>query len=73
MYVPTLTEFVYLGILDMFSRRIVGWTVVKRVRPEWVLNTLKKTVEQRQADSVIEHADQERHQCTYFAFGERYQ
>ena len=73
LYVPTLAEFVYLSILDMFSRRIVGWAVVKRARPERVLNTLNKTVEQRQADSVIEYADQERRRCAYFAFGERYQ
>lgn len=62
-----------LGILDMLSRRIVGWAVVKRAHPERVLNALNETVEQRQVDSVIQHADQECRQCAYSAFGERYQ
>lgn len=70
---PALAEFVYLGILDMFSRRLVGWAVPKGLRTERVLGALDKTVEQRQVDSAIQHADQEYRRWAYFAFGECYQ
>lgn len=74
VYVPTLAGFVYLAsILDMFSRRVVGWPVAKGLSTERVLNALDKTVEQGQVDTVIQYADPECRQCAYYAFGEHYQ
>ena len=70
-YVPTLAGFLYLAIvLDVFSRRIVGWAMAGHLRTELVLDALGMAVEQRRPDSVIHHSDQGC-QYTSFAFGER--
>ena len=70
-YVPTLAGFLYLAIvLDVFSRRIVGWSMAGHLRTELVLDALDMAVEQRRPDSVIHHSDQGC-QYTSFAFGER--
>ena len=42
------------------------------LRTERVLNALNTTMEHGQAEPVIHHAGREC-ECTYFAFGERYQ
>ena len=71
LYVPTLAGFLYLAIvLDVFSRRIVGWSMAGHLRTELVLDALDMAVEQRRPDSVIHHSDQGC-QSTSFAFGER--
>ena len=70
-YVPTLAGFLYLAIvLDVFSRRVVGWAMAGHLRTELVLDALDMAVEQRRPDSVIHHSDQGC-QYTSFAFGER--
>ena len=70
-YVPTLAGFLYLAIvLDVFSRRIVGWAMAGHLRTELVLDALDMAVEQRRPGSVIHHSDQGC-QYTSFAFGER--
>ena len=70
-YVPTLAGFVYLAIvLNVFSRRIVGWSMAAHPRTELVLDALEMAVQQRRPDSVIHHSDQGC-QYTSFAFGER--
>ena len=59
-YVPTLAGFLYLAIvLDVFSRRIVGWSMAGHLRTELVLDALDMAVEQRRPDSVIHHSDSE--------------
>ena len=59
-YVPTLAGFLYLAIvLDVFSRRIVGWSMTGHLRTELVLDALDMAVEQRRPDSVIHHSDSE--------------
>ena len=71
LYVPTLAGFLYLAIvLDVFSRRIVGWAMAGHLRTELVLDALHMAVQQRRPDSVIHHSDQGC-QYTSFAFGER--
>ena len=70
-YVPTLAGFLYLAIvLDVFSRRVVGWAMAGHLRTELVLDALDMAVEQRRPGSVIHHSDQGC-QYTSFAFGER--
>ena len=57
-YVPTLAGFLYLAIvLDVFSRRIVGWAMAGHLRTELVLDALHMAVQQRRPDSVIHHSD----------------
>jgi len=66
-YIPTWAGFLYLAVvLDVFSRRIVGWAMETYLRPELVL----KALGQRRADGVIHHADQGSH-YTSLAFGQR--
>ena len=66
LYVPTLAGFLYLAIvLDVFSRRIVGWSMARHLRTELVLDALDMAVEQRRPGSV------QGCQYTSFAFGER--
>ena len=50
-YVPTWTGFVYLAIvLDVFSRRVVGWSMTHHLRTELVLGALNMALGQRRPD-----------------------
>ncbi len=70
-YVPTWAGFVYLAIvLDVWSRRIVGWSIGERMTAELVLAALSMAVQQRKPDGVIYHSDQGS-QYTSVAFGAR--
>lgn len=70
-YIPTWAGFLYLAIvLDVWSRRIVGWAMRTHLRTELVLEALDMALWQRRPVSVIHHSD---HGCQYtaFAFGKR--
>ena len=70
-YIPTWAGFLYLAVvLDVWSRRIVGWAMRTHLRTELVLEALNMALEQRRPDGVIHHSD---HGCQYtsFAFGKR--
>ena len=70
-YVPTAAGFVYLAVvLDVFSRRVVGWAMANHLRTELVLAALDMALGQRRPASVIHHSDQGC-QYTSLAFGER--
>lgn len=70
-YVPTWSGFIYLAIvLDVWSRRVVGWSIGERMTAELVLAALSMAVQQRQPDGVIHHSDQGS-QYTSVAFGAR--
>ncbi len=70
-YVPTSAGFLYLAVvLDVFSRRIVGWAMATNLRTELVLEALAMAVRQRRPEGVIHHSDQGS-QYTSIAFGER--
>ena len=70
-YVPTAAGFLYLAVvLDVFSRRVVGWSMANHLRTELVLDALDMAVGQRRPGSVIHHSDQGC-QYTSLAFGER--
>ncbi len=46
-YVPTLVGFLYLAIvLDVFSRRVVGWAMATHLRTELVIEALEMAVAQ---------------------------
>lgn len=58
-YVPTWAGFLYLAIvLDVFSRRIVGWSMGSSLRTELMLAALDMASAQRNARGVIHHSDQ---------------
>ena len=52
-YVPTWTGFVYLAIvLDVFSRKVVGWAMANHLRTELVLAALNMAIGQRRPQGV---------------------
>src|ERR1022692_890020 len=70
-YVPTWSGFLYLAmVLDVYSRRIVGWAMETHLRTELILSALNMAITQRRPDAVIHHSD---HGCQYtsYAFGKR--
>ena len=70
-YVPTWAGFLFLAVvLDVWSRRIVGWAMETHLRTELVLEAMSMAVCQRQPASVIHHSDQGC-QYTSIAFGKR--
>ena len=70
-YVPTLAGFLYLAIvLDVFSRRVVGWAMAGHLRTALVVEALEMAVDQRRPEAVIHHSDQGC-QYTSLAFGAR--
>ena len=70
-YIPTLAGFLYLAIvLDVFSRRVVGWAMAAHLRTELVVEALEMAVAQRRPDGVVHHSDQGC-QYTSLAFGAR--
>jgi len=58
-YIPTQEGWLYLAvILDLFSRRIVGWAMNARMTQELVCTALRMALCQRQpAGSLIHHSD----------------
>ena len=70
-YIPTYRGFLYLAIvLDVFSRRIVGWAMASRMQTALVLDALKMAAAQRRPTDVIHHSDQGS-QYRAIAFGHR--
>ena len=70
-YVPTWTGFVYLAVvLDVFSRKVVGWAMANHLRTELVLGALNMAIAQRRPQGVIHHSDKGT-QYTSLAFGKR--
>lgn len=58
-YIRVLTGFVYLAaILDLFSRKIVGWAMSRRINHELCLAALEQAVETRHpAPGCVHHSD----------------
>jgi putative transposase len=72
-YLPTEQDgFLYLSvILDVFSRRVVGWSMQNHLRTDLVLAALEMAVGRRRPEAgLIHHSD---HGCQYTSvrFGER--
>ena len=58
-YVPTWAGFVYLAVvLDVWSRRVIGWSIGQSMTADLVLAALNMALSQRRPDSVIHHSDQ---------------
>lgn len=70
-YVPTWAGFIFLAIvLDVWSRRLVGWAIGEQMTSELVLLALNMAITQRKPQGVIHHSDQGS-QYTSVAFGQR--
>ncbi len=58
-YIPTWAGFLYLAdVLDVFSRRVIGWSMANHLRTGLVLDALGMALWQRRPDAVIHHSDQ---------------
>jgi putative transposase len=70
-YVPTWSGFLFVAIvLDVYSRRVVGWAMATHLRTELVLDALNMAIYRRKPTNVIHHSDQGS-QYTSIAFGKR--
>ncbi len=71
-YLATAEGWLYLAvILDVFSRRVVGWAMADHLRAELVVDALTMAVRQRRpAPGLIHHSDQGC-QYTSLVFGQR--
>ena len=70
-YVPTWSGFLFLAIvLDVYSRKIVGWSMQNHMRTELVMAAINMAILMRRPKSVIAHSD---HGCQYtsYAYGKR--
>jgi putative transposase len=58
-YLRTPTGWLYLAIvMDLFSRKIVGWAIADHMRTELVTRALDLAVQQRQpAEGLLHHSD----------------
>jgi transposase InsO family protein len=59
-YIATLEGWLYLAaILDLYSRRIVGWAMSDRMTSDLTISALNMALQQRQpATGLIHHSDQ---------------
>jgi putative transposase len=59
-FIPTRRGWLYLAVLvDLYSRRIVGWSMGERINQSLVCGALKMALEQRRpAPGLIHHTDQ---------------
>lgn len=70
-YIPTWSGFLYLAIvLDVWSRRVVGWSMASHMKTELVMDALDMALAQRQPENVIHHSDRGC-QYTSYRFGKR--
>jgi len=58
-YIPTAEGFLYLaGVMDLFSRRIVGWSMASHLRQELVEGALEMAIQQRRPQpGLVHHSD----------------
>ena len=70
-YCPTWAGFLFLAVvIDVYSRRVVGWSMANHLRTELVLEALNMALWQRRPEEVVHHSDQGS-QYTSIAFGKR--
>ena len=71
-YVPTWAGWLYLAVvLDVWSRRIVGWAMATHMRAELVEAALAMALARRRPEGRVVHHSDQGSQYTSLAFGER--
>jgi len=71
-YIPTHAGFGYLAtVLDVFSRRIVGWSYATHMRTELIVDALDMAVHQRRPGRGLVHHSDQGTQYTSIEFGQR--
>ena len=57
-YIRTWTGWLYLAVvIDLFSRRVVGWSIDDNMRTGLVIKALESAAQSRSTDGVIHHSD----------------
>ncbi len=70
-YISTWSGMLYLAVVvDVWSRRVVGWAMATHLRSELVVAAMNMALMQRRPHAVIHHSDQGS-QYTSLAFGQR--
>ena len=70
-YLPTAAGFLYLAVVvEVWSRRVVGWAMTNHLPAELVLDALNIALGQRRPREVMHHSDQGS-QYPSLAFGKR--
>ena len=70
-YIPTWSGFLYLAmVLDVWSRKVVGWAMEPHLKTELVMQALEMALAQRRPENVVHHSDHGT-QYTSYAFGKR--
>ena len=59
-YIKTNTGWIYLAaVIDLWSRKVVGWSIEKHMQRSLALNALKMAINTRKvSDGLIHHSDQ---------------
>ncbi|MCA1837893.1 MAG: IS3 family transposase [Actinobacteria bacterium] len=71
-YLPTDEGFLYLAfILDVYSRRVVGWSMANHVRSELVAAALEMAIHRRNPSAGLIHHSDRGAQYTALSFGKR--
>ena len=71
-YVPTWAGWLYLAVvLDVWSRRVVGWAMATHMRAELVEAALAMALARRRPEGRVVHHSVQGSQYTSLAFGER--
>jgi putative transposase len=71
-YIPTWSGWLYLAVvLDVFSRRVVGWAMADHLRTELVVDALEMALWNRQPKPGLVHHSDQGCQYTSLAFGRR--
>lgn len=70
-YLKTWEGWIYLAaIQDLYSRRIVGWSMADHMRAELVIDALKMAVHRRKPDAGLIHHSDQGSQFVSLAFGQ---
>ncbi len=70
-YITTWAGFLFLSVvLDVWSRKVVGWAMATHLKTELVLDALNMALWQRRPRQVVHHSDHGT-QYTSIAFGKR--
>ena len=71
-YIGTKEGFLHLAfVLDVYSRRIVGWSMASHLRAELVVDALEMAVWRRKPDAGLVHHPDRGTQYTALSFGKR--
>jgi putative transposase len=71
-YIRTQEGFVYLAfVVDVYSRKVVGWSMASHLRTELVVDALEMALRRRKPDAGLIHHTDRGAQYTALSFGKR--